>query len=100
MSKRHAAWRRASSYHAERGRVAGGRAERAGGDETPLHERLSNREYQVFRLLAKGRSVGEIAESLVLSPNTVSTYRARVLEKTGQRNDVQLALLAVRQTIA
>ena len=43
-----------------------------------------------------GRSVGEIAEQLVLSPNTVSTYRTRILEKTGVRNDVELALYAVR----
>jgi len=63
------------------------------------HERLSHREYQVFRLLAAGRSVGEIAEQLVLSPNTVSTYRARILEKTGARNDVELALYAVRQEL-
>jgi two-component system, NarL family, invasion response regulator UvrY len=64
--------------------------------EAPLHERLSHREYQVFRLLATGRTVSEIAEQLVLSSNTVSTYRARVLEKTGARNDVELALYAVR----
>lgn len=68
-------------------------------DDAPLHERLSHREYQVFRLLAEGRSVSEIAEQLVLAPNTVSTYRARVLEKTGVRNDVELALYAVRQEI-
>jgi two-component system, NarL family, invasion response regulator UvrY len=67
-----------------------------GDDGKPLHERLSHREYQVFRLLATGRSVGEIAEQLVLSPNTVSTYRTRILEKTGVRNDVELALYAVR----
>ena len=64
--------------------------------EAPLHERLSHREYQVFRLLSTGRTVSEIAEQLVLSSNTVSTYRARVLEKTGARNDVELALYAVR----
>ncbi len=63
--------------------------------DEPLHERLSHREYQVFRLLAAGRSVGEIAEQLALSPNTVSTYRARILDKTGARNDVGLALYAV-----
>ncbi|MCE4556728.1 response regulator transcription factor [Pelomonas cellulosilytica] len=72
---------------------AGGRAQ---DDSQPLDERLSHREYQVFQLLAAGRSVGEIAEQLVLSPNTVSTYRARVLEKIGVRNDVELALYAVR----
>jgi DNA-binding NarL/FixJ family response regulator len=64
--------------------------------EAPLHERLSHREYQVFRLLTAGRSVGEIAEQLSLSSNTVSTYRSRILEKTGARNDVELALYAVR----
>ena len=64
--------------------------------DAPLHERLSHREYQVFRLLASGKSVGEIATQLVLSPNTVSTYRSRILEKTGVRNDVELALYAVR----
>jgi DNA-binding NarL/FixJ family response regulator len=69
-------------------------------DDKPLHERLSHREHQVFQLLAAGRSVGEIAEQLVLSPNTVSTYRTRVLEKIGVRNDVELALFAVRMAQA
>ncbi len=69
----------------------------AGGHEDkPLHERLSQREFQVFQLLSRGASVGEIAEQLVLSSNTVSTYRARILEKTGVRNDVELALYAVQ----
>ncbi len=71
----------------------------AAAEEQPLDGLLSHREYQVFRLLAAGRSVGEIAEQLVLAPNTVSTYRARILEKTGVRNDVELALLAVRQAL-
>jgi two-component system, NarL family, invasion response regulator UvrY len=83
------------------GAVGAGRGINGNGksDEAPLHERLSHREYQVFRLLAGGRSVSEIAEQLVLSPNTVSTYRARILEKTGVRNDVELALYAVRQDL-
>ena len=80
------------------GAVGAGSGAKKGG-EAPLHERLSHREYQVFRLLAAGRSVGEIAEQLVLSPNTVSTYRARILDKTGVRNDVELALYAVRQEL-
>ncbi|MFN7726535.1 MAG: response regulator [Rubrivivax sp.] len=67
-----------------------------GADDKPLHERLSQREFQVFQLLSRGASVGEIAEQLVLSSNTVSTYRARILEKTGVRNDVELALYAVQ----
>ena len=63
------------------------------------HELLSQRENQVFRLLAQGQSVGQIASALNLSSNTVSTYRARILEKTGTRNDVELALYAVREQV-
>ncbi|MDP3796610.1 MAG: response regulator transcription factor [Polaromonas sp.] len=59
-------------------------------------ESLSHREHQVFRLLTAGKSVGEIGAQLNLAPNTVSTYRARILEKTGTRNDVELALYAER----
>lgn len=81
------------------GANVGQAAGRAGQAEAPLHERLSHREYQVFRLLAAGRSVGEIAEQLSIAANTVSTYRARILEKTGVRNDVELALYAVRQEL-
>jgi two-component system invasion response regulator UvrY len=63
------------------------------------HESLSHREYQVFRLIAQGHSVGRIAEQLALSSNTVSTYRARILEKTGVKNDVELALYAVKHNL-
>lgn len=66
-------------------------------DETPIHALLSHREAQVFERLAQGHSVGEIAKALSLSPNTVSTYRTRILEKTGTRNDVELALYAWRR---
>ena len=59
-------------------------------------EALSHREHQVYRLLTAGKSVGEIAAQLSLAGNTVSTYRARILEKTGTRNDVELALYAER----
>lgn len=75
-------------------------AGRGDAPDQPLHERLSQREYQVFRLLAGGSSVGEIAARLVLSSHTVSGYRARILEKTGARNDVELALYAVRANLA
>lgn len=57
---------------------------------------LSHREHQVFRLLTLGHSVGEIGAQLGLASNTVSTYRQRILEKTGTRNDVELALYAER----
>ncbi|MDB5889181.1 MAG: DNA-binding response regulator [Polaromonas sp.] len=57
---------------------------------------LSHREHQVYRLLTAGRSVGEIGTELGLASNTVSTYRLRIFEKTGARNDVELALYAQR----
>ena len=59
-------------------------------------ESLSNREHQVYRLLTAGKSVSEIGAQLSLAANTISTYRARILEKTGTRNDVELALYAGR----
>ncbi|MFN5348386.1 MAG: response regulator [Polaromonas sp.] len=59
---------------------------------------LSHREYQVYRLLTAGKSVSEIGAQLELAGNTVSTYRARILEKTGTRNDVELALYAQQHT--
>ena len=59
-------------------------------------EALSHREHQVFRLLTQGHSVSQIGAQLGLAPNTVSTYRARILDKTGTKNDVELALYAER----
>ena len=59
-------------------------------------ELLSHREHQVYDLLTQGRTVTEIGAQLNLAPNTVSTYRARILEKTGTKNDVELALYAQR----
>ncbi|WP_293750458.1 response regulator transcription factor [Limnohabitans sp. Rim8] len=55
---------------------------------------LSYREHQVYLLLTQGHTVSEIGAQLSLAPNTVSTYRARILEKTGTKNDVELALYA------
>ncbi len=59
-------------------------------------EALSHREHQVYRLLTQGLTVTEIGAQLGLAPNTVSTYRARILEKTGTKNDVELAIYAER----
>ncbi|MDP9107883.1 MAG: response regulator transcription factor [Pseudomonadota bacterium] len=63
------------------------------------HELLSHREYQVFRLIAAGHSVRDIAQSLALSPTTVSTYRSRILEKTGTVNDVGIARYGMRHNL-
>jgi DNA-binding NarL/FixJ family response regulator len=55
---------------------------------------LSHREHQAYLLLTQGHTVSEIGAQLSLAPNTVSTYRARILEKTRTKNDVELALYA------
>ena len=60
-------------------------------------ELLSHREHQVYVLLTQGHTVTEIGAQLNLAPNTVSTYRARILEKTGTKNDVELVLYAQSQ---
>ncbi len=79
--------------------LAPGLAQRATAPQRAAHESLSHREYQVFQLIAAGRSVKEIADQLELSPNTVSTYRSRILEKTGASNDVGIAMYAVRHQL-
>ena len=63
--------------------------------DRPRHEKLSDREFQVMRQLAAGRSVQEIAEELVLSPKTISTYRARVLEKLDLKTNAELIHYAI-----
>lgn len=65
------------------------------GDK-PAHELLSDREFQVLRMIASGKSVKEIAEELSLSVKTVSTYRARVLEKMGMKTTVELIRYALK----
>lgn len=57
---------------------------------TAPHELLSNREFQVLKLLAQGRSVSEIGLQLALSPNTISTYRSRIFDKLGVKTLVDL----------
>lgn len=66
------------------------------GVDKPLHELLSDREFQVLRMIASGKSVKEIAEELSLSAKTVSTYRARILEKTGMKTTVELIRYAFK----
>jgi len=58
------------------------------------HEVLSNREYQVLRMIASGKTVSEIAGELFLSVKTVSTYRSRILEKIRAKNNVELTRYA------
>ena len=76
--------------------LAGAIADDVGRSTLPPHERLSDREFEVFRLIAEGKNAGEIAESLHLSVKTVSTYRTRILEKTGFHSNADIVAYAVR----
>ncbi len=68
------------------------------GEDT-LHAKLSNREFEVLRLLAKGKSVTEIAKQLSLSDRTVSTYRSRILEKIGVSSNADLVRYALEHKL-
>jgi DNA-binding NarL/FixJ family response regulator len=64
--------------------------------EGPPHASLSDREYQVFRMLISGRTVSDIADDLNLSAKTVSTHKARLMEKMGIDNQADLVRYAIR----
>src|SRR4051794_1985317 len=65
----------------------------------PPHEQLSNREFQVMRMIASGKTVSEIARMLSLSVRTISTYRARILEKTGMKTNAELTHYAFQHSL-
>ena len=58
--------------------------------DKPPHERITDREYQVLSLIASGKTLTQVAETLNLGVATVSTYRARLLEKMGLRSTAEL----------
>ncbi len=66
----------------------------------PLHARLSNREYEVFRMLAAGKSVSEIADALALSVKTVSTHKTRIMQKMHFANAAELIRYALEHGLA
>jgi len=63
--------------------------------ETPLHEKLSDREFQIMCLIASGKSLKEIGEVLCISGKTVSSYRARILEKMNMSTNSDLTRYAL-----
>lgn len=67
--------------------------------EAPPHEALSDREYQVLRLIGSGQTISDIGRDLGLSVKTVSTYRARVLEKIGMRTNAELMRYAIENKL-
>ena len=64
-----------------------------------LHERLSDREFQVMQMLVAGKFVKEIAAKLNLSPKTVSTFHSRILQKLRLQNDVELVRYAIEHQL-
>ena len=67
-------------------------------DKAP-HELLSDREFHVMKLLAEGKTISDIAEMLSLSPTTISTYRARIMEKMKMKANAELARYALENRL-
>jgi DNA-binding NarL/FixJ family response regulator len=69
------------------------------GIDRPPDETLSDREFQVMRLIASGKTLSEIASLLSLSDKTISTYRARLMEKMGMRTNAELTHYAIQKKL-
>lgn len=67
--------------------------------ERALHETLSGREFEVMRMIASGKRINEIADKLFVSPKTVSTYRARILEKMGMKTNADLTHYVIKNKL-
>ena len=63
--------------------------------EKPLHKSLSDREFQVLCMIASGKKLTQIAQELHLSIKTISTYRTKLLQKMGMKNNVELVHYAI-----
>ncbi|MFC2084203.1 response regulator [Bacteroidota bacterium] len=67
--------------------------------DKPLHENLSDREFQVLKLIASGNNLSQIADNLFLSKKTISTYRARILEKMNMKSNAELTHYAIKNEL-
>jgi DNA-binding NarL/FixJ family response regulator len=67
--------------------------------ERPVHEKLSDREYQIFCMIARGKTVGKIAQELFLSVKTVSTHRVHILEKMKMETNAELTHYAMKNDL-
>ncbi len=65
--------------------------------QKPPHERLSDREFQIMRMMASGKQVSQIARELSLSVQTISTYRARILTKMDMKNNAEITRYAIEK---
>jgi DNA-binding NarL/FixJ family response regulator len=84
--------------------VSAGLAEKLASDLSedagrPIHEILSDREFEVLRMIAAGKTVSQIAEELHLGVTTVSTYRARILEKMNMATTAELMHYALHNRL-
>ncbi len=68
-------------------------------ESRPLHETLSDREYQIFSMIIKGEKVGAIADKLYLSVKTVSTYKVRILNKMEMKSTAELVKYAIENDL-
>ena len=92
-------------------RISGGKkyitssiAERLADDveptaEKPLHDTLSDREFEVYRMIAAGKTTTQMAEELLLSVKTISTYRSRILEKMKMKTNAELIHYAIKHNM-
>lgn len=67
--------------------------------DQPVHAALSDREYQVLCLIASGETVKHIAENLFLSEKTISTYRSRIMQKMGMKNNAEIIHYAIKNML-
>jgi two-component system invasion response regulator UvrY len=67
--------------------------------DKPLHQKLSDREYQVMCMIASGKTVGQIAEELALSVSSVSTMRARILKKFDMKTNAEITRYAIKHDL-
>jgi two-component system, NarL family, invasion response regulator UvrY len=68
-------------------------------DTHKIHEKLSDREFQIMIMLAKGKTVTEISKEIFISDKTVSTYRARILEKMTMKKNAELTMYAIKNNL-
>lgn len=85
--------------HYVSGALASKLAAQLGGESRRTHETLSQREFQVLRLIATGKTIKEIAADLTLSEKTVGTYRTRISEKLGLGTNVELTRYALQHRL-
>ena len=69
------------------------------GEYGPLHESLSDREFEVLCLIGSGKTVGEMANLLCLSDRTISTYRIRILQKMDMKTNAELTRYAIQNKL-